>query len=242
MKTIVLFSLSILCAIAAAAQEVAPPAFNGMSIRFLSARLAGKAIDAAAETGIPFDSLSPRVAVAFRVDTAGVVSDWHYMDNTRTGRDSCSLEPATPATRRLVEMTYARLEGTWTPAVRNGRKIGYIVGMYVDIPVEEIGRRQGVEPLRFLGEDPEKSFYDWAHERIRYDERHAVRRSQGIYRIRFFVEADGTVTIDDALDWNDEKLLREVIRVIRNSKGKWTPRKVHGAPQRSEFVFSMNFL
>lgn len=243
MKRLFATCFSILLAAAAASQEVTPPAFDGATIRFFAARLAVKAADAAVEQKIPFDSLSPRVCIAFRVDTAGIVSRWHLMDNTLTGRDSCDLPPATQATRRLVERTFAGMDGVWTPAERDGRKINYIVRMYVDIPVEEIGCRQGdIEPLRFLGEDPEKSFYDWARVRVRYDERYVARRSEGIYRVRFHIEPDGRITFDEVLEKNDDKLLREIMRVIGKSKGKWTPRKVRGVAQRTEFVYGINFL
>lgn len=234
--------ITLLLAVTATAQEPTPPAFDGMTVRFFAARLSARTADAAIQEEIPFDSLSPRVCIAFRVDTTGAVSRLRLMDNTLTGRDSCNLPPATEATRRLVERTFEGMDGVWTPAERNGRKIRYVVRTYLNIPVEEIARRQGVEPLKFLGGDPQQSFYDWARVRIRYDERHAVRRAEGIYRVRFFIEADGTLTLDDVLVKNDDKLLREVIRVIRNSAGKWTPRKVRGVPVRSEFVFGMNFL
>lgn len=242
MKRLLATCFSILLAAAAAAQTVTPPAFDGVTVRFFAARLAGKAADAAVEQKIPFDSLSSRVCIAFRVDTAGIVTDLHFMDNTLTGRDSCNLPPATQPTCRLVEQSCARLEGAWTPAERDGRKIPYIVRTYVDLPVEEIGRRQGCyEPLRFRGEEPKKSFYDWMHERVRYDERYVSRRSEGIYRVRFYIEPDGTLAFDEVLEKNDDKLLREIMRVISNSKGQWTPRKVRGVPQRTEFVYSVNY-
>lgn len=111
------------------------------------------------------------------------------------------------------------------------------------MPIEAIARAQGsVEPLLFLGKPADRSFYDWARVRVRYDERYAARRSQGLYRVRFYIESDGTLTFGEAQEFVDKKLLRELIRVIRNSKGKWTPRKVGGVPQRTEFVYSVNYL
>lgn len=39
----------------------------------------------------------------------------------------------------------------------------------------------------------------------------------------------------------DERLTKEVLRVIRNSKGKWTPRKVRGVPQRTVYEYRVNY-
>lgn len=242
MKRLLTFVLLPLAAVAAA-QQTTPPAFNGMTNRFFAARLSDKAAKAAVAQGIPADSLSPQTVVVFRVDTTGAVSDWQYPDDTRTGRDSCDLPPATPATRRLLEQAYAGMEGSWTPGERNGRKIPCRVWVRVNMPLEAIARAQGcVEPLLFLGKPADRSFYDWARVRVRYDERYAVRRAQGVYRVRFFIEPDGTLTFGEAPEFVDEKLLCELIRVIRRSRGKWTPRKVRGIPQRTEFVYSMNYL
>ena len=53
--------------------------------------------------------------------------------------------------------------------------------------------------------------------------------------------ADGSVTIDEVVESPDEKLTKEVLRVIRNSRGKWTPRKVDGVAQRSAYELRMNY-
>ncbi len=50
------------------------------------------------------------------------------------------------------------------------------------------------------------------------------------------------ITIGEVIKSPDEKLSREMIRVIRSSKGKWTPRKVRGVPQRTAYEYGVNFL
>lgn len=50
--------------------------------------------------------------------------------------------------------------------------------------------------------------------------------------MRFYIEPDGKITIGEVIKSPDEKLSREMIRVIRSSKGNGTPRKVRGVPQR----------
>ena len=45
----------------------------------------------------------------------------------------------------------------------------------------------------------------------------------------------------EVLSSPDEKLAREVIRVIRASKGHWVPRRVRGVPQRTAYEYRINF-
>ena len=53
---------------------------------------------------------------------------------------------------------------------------------------------------------------------------------------------DGKITIGDVVESPDERLTKEVIRVIRNSRGEWTPRKVRGVPQRTAYQFRCNYI
>ena len=50
------------------------------------------------------------------------------------------------------------------------------------------------------------------------------------------------MTIDEVLRSPDERLTKRVIRAIRRSEGKWTPRKVDGVPQRTAYTFRGNFI
>ena len=67
-------------------------------------------------------------------------------------------------------------------------------------------------------------------------------KGEGVVRVRFYIEPDGKITIGEVIKSPDEKLSREMIRVIRSSKGKWTPRKVRGVPQRTAYEYGVNFL
>jgi len=80
--------------------------------------------------------------------------------------------------------------------------------------------------------------------RLRYDGRFTGRgaKGEGVVRVRFYIEPDGKITIGEVIKSPDEKLSREMIRVIRSSKGKWTPRKVRGVPQRTAYEYGVNFL
>ncbi|MFQ6940562.1 MAG: energy transducer TonB [Alistipes finegoldii] len=112
------------------------------------------------------------------------------------------------------------------------------------LPVEKIAKKQDADPLLFLGGDPDKTFHEWASLRLRYDGRFTGRgaKGEGVVRVRFYIEPDGKITIGEVIKSPDEKLSREMIRVIRSSKGKWTPRKVRGVPQRTAYEYGVNFL
>lgn len=239
-------SILLICAILAgwsgafAQQEVEAPRFNGAVIKVFMTRMAAMAEKVAVEKEIPADSLSPVVGLALRIDKEGNMTDWRYLDNTCEGRDRAEFAPATEATRRVMKEAYARLDGTWSPATQDGQPCSYTARMTIRIPVEKIERQQNPDPLLFMGENPKKAFYDWAYVRVRYDDR--FKKVGGVVRVQFYIEPDGKITIGKVLDSPDEKLTKEVIRVIRNSKGKWTPRKVRGVPQRTSYEFRGNFI
>ncbi|WP_229096411.1 energy transducer TonB [Alistipes timonensis] len=225
---------------ASAQQELTPPKFNGADVEYFMRRLVGEFEKVAVERQIPAAEISPRVAVAFKVDSTGGVSEWRFRDNASEGRDRTDLPTASDATREAMTEAFSRLKG-WMPAVdAEGCKTDYTLRLTLRLPVEKIVRKQDPDPLLFLGEDPGKSFYAWAYDRLRYDER--FKNAGGVVHVRFYVEPDGKITIGDVAKSPDERLTKEVIRVIRNSRGKWTPRKVRGVPQRTAFELRMNFV
>lgn len=81
---ICLSALAVWCG--AAAQETAPPRFQGSDAKRFMARLIGeteKIVDAAQ---IPVAELSSRVVVGFTVDETGNVMQWRFLDNTCEGK------------------------------------------------------------------------------------------------------------------------------------------------------------
>ena len=74
----------------------------------------------------------------------------------------------------------------------------------------------------------------------RYDARYA--KVGGVVRVKFYIEPTGRVVIGEVLQSPDEQLTKEVLRAIRASKGKWTPRKVDGVPQRTAYEFRCNYV
>lgn len=178
--------------------------------------------------------------MAFRIDTAGQLSALRFCDNSCRGADSNDLAPATPRTRELVTAAFESIGGEWQPARTGDRTVPYTVRFRIRLPIGEIERAQNPDPLLFMGEDPAKSFYPWLRTRVRYDERFA--QVGGRVHIRFFIEPDGAVTISEVVESPDEKLTKEVLRVIRNSRGKWTPRKEDGVPQRTPYELKVNYI
>lgn len=235
---ILLAALALWCG--AAAQQTQPPRFQGADAKRFMARLMGEAEKLAIEKQIPASELSPQVVVAFTVDTAGRVDGWRFLDNTCQGRDKCDAEPATERTKQLVTEALGHLEA-WTPARKDGLSVSYTWRLTMRLPVEKIAKRQEADPLLFMGGDPDETFHEWARVRLRYDERFAARGVAGLVHVRFYIEPDGKVTIGEVLSSPDEKLAREVIRVIRASKGHWVPRRVRGVPQRTAYEYRINF-
>lgn len=224
------------------AQHVTPPRFDGAVVKVYMARLAAMAGAVAVEERIPADSLSAEVAVALRIDTLGRVVELRFLDNTCEGRDRVDLEPVTPRTREVVERAVGRMTGTWSPARRaDGLAVNYVQRLWFRLPLQRIEEQVNPDPLLFMGEVPGENFFRWVADRTGY---HSYRfpTTGGRVHIRFYVEADGRVTIDKVLRSPDERLTKRVIRAIRSSEGKWTPRKVDGVPQRTAYTFRGNFI
>ena len=188
----------------------------------------------------PPPSFRRRSVVGFTVDETGNVTQWRFLDNTCEGKDSVGVEPATPRTREAMTEALGRLE-KWTPAMKDGKPTTYSWRLTMRLPVEKIAKRQEADPLLFMGGDPDETFHEWARVRLRYDERFSSRGVAGLVHVRFYIEPDGKVTIGEVLSSPDEKLSREVIRVIKASKGHWVPRRVRGVPQRTAYEYRINF-
>lgn len=228
------------CLTTASAQEVTPPTFNGAAMKIFITRLKAEAKRLAIECKYPYEELSEETIIAFRIDTAGRVDRWRFLDNTCEGSDSVGVAPASEATKRLLTEAFGNMQGEWQPACRGGRKISFHQTWRLQLPIKQIEQALNPDPLLFLGEDPRKSFFPWLRPRVRYDER--FKGIDGLVHVRFFVEADGGITIGEVVETPDAKLAKEVVRVIRNSRGKWTPRKVDGVAQRTPYEVRINYV
>lgn len=206
------------------------------------ARLTAMIEDVAVEERIPADSLSEEVAIALRIDTLGNFVGWRFLDNTCEGAYRQDLDPVTPRTRQVVERAIERMDGSWSPARRaDGRAVGYVQRLRFRLPLQRIEQQVNPDPLLFMGEIPGENFFYWVADRTGYRSDRFPTTGGRVY-IRFYVEADGRVTIDEVLRSPDKRLTKRVIHAIRRSKGKWTPRKVDGVPQRTAYTFRGNFI
>lgn len=221
------------------AQEVSARYRGARSLYFLSC-LTAETEKVILERRIPAAELSPVVIFTFRVDSTARVSDFRFIEDTSEAEDLSQSVPETEATRKAVLAAFERLGGEWSPATVDGRPVDVTLRMVMRIPVAKIERLQNPDPLLFQGRNPEESFHEWMRERVRYDERFA--KVGGLVHVRFWIEPDGRVTIDRIVETPDAKLGKEVVRAIRSSRGKWTPRKVRGVPQRTAYDYRVNYI
>lgn len=235
---ILLAALALWCG--AAAQQTLPPRFQGADAKRFMARLMGEAEKLAIEKEIPASELSPQVVVAFTVDTAGRVDGWRFLDNTCQGRDKCDAEPATERTKQLVTEALGRLEA-WTPARKDGLPVSYTWRLTMRLPVEKIAKRQEADRCCSWAATPTRPSMRGRGCGCVTTSGSAARGVAGQVHVRFYIEPDGKVTIGEVLSSPDEKLSREVIRVIKASKGHWVPGRVRGVPQRTAYEYRINF-
>lgn len=240
MKKLLTLLTALLALGIALAQEVTPPKFQGADIQRFMTRLAGEAEKIAVQQQIPAGELSPEVFIGLTVDAEGAVMDCRWLDNTAEGRDYRDAAPASERTKQLLTEALGGLE-KWTPAERNGVPEAYPMTLKLRLPIAKIAKAQEADPLLFLGGDPAQTFHAWAQVRLRFDERFTGKGVEGVIRVKFYVEPDGKITIGDIEQSSDDKLAQEVIRVIKKSKGFWTPRAVRGVPQRASYVYGVNF-
>lgn len=235
------FIISLLACTAAFAQEqIEAPRFNGADVQYFMRRLIGEFGKVVEERQIAAETLSPQVAVAFKVHADGSVGEWRFRDRNSEGRDRYEIDPATETTREALTEAFSRLEGWSSATDAEGNAMDYTLRLVLRLPVEKYLRAQEADPLLFMGENPDKSFTAWMHKRVRYDARYAT--VGGVVRVKFYIEPTGRVVIGEVLQSPDEQLSKEVLRAIRASKGKWTPRKVDGVPQRTAYEFRCNYV
>lgn len=221
------------------AQEVTPPRFQGADAKRFIIRWAAETEKTVYDQGVEAEELSEQVAVRCMIDTAGCFVLERYLDNTCKGRDFYDVEPATPRTREVLEKAVEKLE-RWTPGMRDGGPAPFHLTLVVSLPLEKIARNQDGEPLLFLGKDPWDAFHEWARIHFRYFDNHQTY-SEGEIVVKFRIEADGRITILDVSDFPDKKLVADVVRVIRKSEKKWTPRRKEGRPVPSDYTYRIHF-
>lgn len=243
-RTLILAALLLSGGGAAAQQtapvETTPPLYQGAPPQRFIVRLVSEAEGIVLAEEVKAAELTPVVYVRTVIDTTGRPSVWRYMDRTCEGRNFRDAEPASEATRRVLEQALDSLEA-WTPATRSGRPCEAELTLQLRLPVEKIARRQEGDPLLFMGETPDRSFHKWARTHMRYFANSSSAVNEGALKVRFRVESDGRITILEASDYPDQKMVRDVVRVIRKSEGRWTPRRIGGKAVPSEYTYRVYY-
>lgn len=219
------------------AQKTISPTYCGVEIGYYVEKLVDEAMKIAQQQQIPTSELSPQFVLSFELDTLGAVTQPRFLDNTLTGDDYRNCPAATESTRQIVLQAVERL-GSWNPAVVDGRVVRMGMVMQLSLPVELFEQEQQIEPLLFRGMEPEQPFRDYVMSQMRYKGDKSGNRQ---VQVRFYVEADGKITIAQVVDARNPKLAHALVRAIKSSRGEWTPRKVRGVPQRAAYVYGISF-
>lgn len=235
MKKVSILFAAVCCFFAATAQESPEPKFQGADVQWYMRCLVAEIERIIEADSVPLEAVSPLVCMRCKIDTAGVLAIGDFLDKTCEGLDYRDNEPITPEMREVVQRAAERMEH-WTPAQSSeGVSRPYTCALSIRIPIYKIEQKQEKAQgtaLLFQGMDPKDAFHEWAKPRLRC--------SEGVVTVRFFIEPDGAVTIDKVLEASSEKNAKEVVRVIRNSRGKWTPRKLHGKPVRAPYLITFS--
>ena len=104
-----------------------------------------------------------------------------------------------------------------------------------------IAENHYVAPL-FKGERVSSgAFTRWVNSKVKFpkDLRNTIK--QGVVKVRFYVENDGSIREVTVLESPHESFSKEDVRVITSSP-KWTPGYRGGKPARTSYDFSINFL
>ena len=80
----------------------------------------------------------------------------------------------------------------------------------------------------------------WISQNLRYPEEAAINNVQGVVRVKFVVEKDGTVSNPEIVKGVDKNLDEETLRLIRRMP-KWFPAKNLGVNVRSYFSLKITF-
>lgn len=93
---------------------------------------------------------------------------------------------------------------------------------------------------RFCGEGAE-SFAQWVGEHLVYPDSCEQRGEEGCVKVRFSVEADGSVGDVTVIEGVTPALDQEAVRVVSSSP-KWEPGRRQGMPARFSFTFPIQFV
>ena len=127
------------------------------------------------------------------------------------------------------------------PAHLEGKKPVFVERDLTEAQRTWIVENHYVAPL-FKGQSPSSgAFTRWVNSKVKYPKELRSGGRQGAVRVRFFVEADGSVKDVEVLKCDHESFAEEAVKVITSSP-KWTPACRGGKPVRVFYDFTVNFL
>lgn len=127
------------------------------------------------------------------------------------------------------------------PAHLEGRKPVFVERDLTEEQRMWIAENHYVAPL-FKGQSPSSgAFTRWVNGKLKYPKEMRSAGWQGAVRVRFFVEADGSIKDVEVLKCEHESFAKEAVKVITSSP-KWTPGYRGGKPVRVYYDFTVNFL
>lgn len=201
------------------------------------ARMSSLIEELAVKAKIPADSISTAVSLALNVDIHGKIIRWHYCDNKGAGADFTDLKPASQTTRQLIEEAYEQISNESAFTAVDTAALAYTSRIKIRMPKEKIALALDVTPLLFLGEKPDKTFAKWMESRLHDEGYQLGNEDKATVHIRFYIEPDGRITPGEVLHAADERVARNIFRVIRTGRGFWTPRQIRGVPQRTAYEY-----
>lgn len=86
-----------------------------------------------------------------------------------------------------------------------------------------------------------ETFAYWAAKQIKYPKAAVKDNIQGLVKIRFVIEKDGSISNIEVLTSPSPLLSEEALRVIRMSPAQWTPGKQRDKPVRVRFEVPVDF-
>ncbi len=168
--------------------------------------------------------------VGFTVDESGAVVGF------------AEPEQASDQLRFLISRVL-EMSPEWTPAYRRAkprRSYYSIVVRPRERTLELFGPGEGKEVMPTFEGGDITVFRDWVRRNISYPQTMRNRDVMGKVEIKFFVETDGSVVLQEMIASPHEDFSLEVVRVLLQSP-KWTPGMFEGIPVRVWYVLPVDF-
>lgn len=174
------------------------------------------------------ENISGRVNYSFVVDKTGKITDVLIIDSPH---QSLSWE-----VRDIVSGS-----PKWTPGQNGKKKVPVRFYMHIDFELKERPADSDsiYEPAGFQnGYLPQ--FRNWVAGKIKYPYDLREEGVQGLVRVRFVIEKDGSLT-NIIIDKSPHERLSSAVRRVLEKSPKWTPATLDGEPIRLRYTMPIEF-